>query len=203
MTTARSLYPLVFFVSGLGFGVFWSPLERPNAADSRDLSDVRSENDEFVERMGELYGEETAEFVRQFEDMTIRIHEFPIDACASPDGRFVIRLFESNETIASDLRHPDTEGTVKQLVRHYSFSSGGQTYTCDFVRNIDTLKVTRVHFSFTDAEGRGLTYMDSDGDGRWDGLSDRTREPPVFYERDGLRWREREKDTSNEPPVAP
>ncbi len=145
-------------------------------------------------RMGEIYGEEAAEFVKQFEDMTVRIKQCPIDACASPDGRFVIRLFGSEETIASDLRSPDTGGTVKDLVRHYSFSCGGQTYSCDFGRNIDNTKMTNVLFHFTDAKGGELTYVDSDADGRWDGLSDHTREPPTFYERDGLRWKEREKD---------
>lgn len=188
------MYPPILFVFGLGLGVLWSPLERSQTPDNRARSDVRLENEKFVARMREMYGEETAEFVKQFEDMTVRIKQYPIDAWASPDGRFVIRLFGSDETIASDLRYPDTGGTVK-LVRHYSFSSGAQTYSCDFIRNIDNAKMTRVHFGVTDGKGGDLTYMDSDADGRWDRLFDCTREPPTFYERDGLRWKERKNGT--------
>jgi hypothetical protein len=146
-----------------------------------------------------MYGEEVAVFVKQFEDMTIRTNTYPIKVCASPDGRFVISPFGIDETIASDLRSPDIGGTVTELVRHYSFSCGGQTYSCDFGRNIDNSKMTTVLFRFTDAKGGELTYLDSDADGRWDGLSDRTREPPIVYERDGLRWKEREQDSPKEP----
>lgn len=209
MNSTRSVYLLVVFISslicflsGLGLGALWSPPERPSAPDKRAPRRVRVEDREFVERIGELYGEETADFVKQFEDMTIRINEPPIDACASPDGRFVIRLFGSDETIASELWHPDRARSAKQLNRHYSFSAGERTYACDII-HIDNGKVTDVLFSVTDASGAELVYVDRDGDGRWDSFTDSTRDPSVIYERDGLCWEEREKDLPTEPAATP
>ena len=210
MNSTRSVYLLVVSISslicflfGLGLGALWSPPERPSAPDKRAPRGVRVENREFVERIGELYGEETAEFVKQFEDMTIRINEPPIDACASPDGRFVIRLFGSDETIASDLFYPDTARPIKAIVRHYSFSSAGKTYSCDIGRNRDNSRVTNVIFSFTDADGGELVYADRDADGRWDSFTDSTRDPSVIYDRDGLCWKKREKNTPHDPHALP
>ena len=195
MTITKMTCAVVFFVSGLGVGILWSPFGGisqmpPN---SSAVSDVQSENEKYVAKMREMYGEETAEFVRQFKDMTIRIKKNPIDACASPDGRFVIRLFGSDETIASDLRYPDTGETVKELVRHYTFSNGGRTYSCDFGRSINDSKMTKVQFHFTDDRGNEFSYIDDDADGRWDRFTDFTQKPPTFYERDGLNWKERTK----------
>ena len=201
MTIARLAYAVVFFVSGLGVGMLWSPLGGSSQMppDSRAVSDVQAENEEYVAQMREMYGEEAAEFVRQFEDMSIRIKEYPIDAWASPDGRFVIRVFGSDETIASDLRYPETGGTVKELVRHYSFSCGDQTYSCDFGRTIEDSKLIEVQFRLTDAKGGELVYEDSDADGRWDRFIDYTQESPISYHRDGLCWKERTKDAPKEP----
>ena len=190
----RLAYPLVLFISGLGVGVLWSPrggssqIMRDNLA----VSDVQSENEKYLEKIGEMCGKEAAEFVEQSKDMTIRIKKYPIDAWASPDGRFVIRLFGSNETIASELRYPGRkDAATDSLVRHYSFSCGGQTYSCDFGRSIDGSKITDVQFHFTDAKGGELSYVDSDADGRWDRFIDYAHEPPRFYYRDGLCWKER------------
>ncbi len=206
MTIARLACPLVFFASGLAVGVLWSPLGRSSQAppDSRAVSDARSENAKFLAKMKEIGGPAMAEFARQFEDMTIRIKKNPIDAWASPDGRFVIRLFGSDETIASDLRYPEMDGAVKELVRHYSFSAAGQTWSVDFGRAIKDPKTTNVVFGMTDAKGnQKFSYVDLDADGRWDRFTDYTQEPPKTYVMAGLCWKERAKDAPKKPKAAP
>jgi hypothetical protein len=201
MSIARLACATVLFASGLGVGVLWSP--RGGALQTRDShavsdvqseSDVRSEQAKFVARIKEMYGDELAEFASQFEDMTIRIKKYPIDAWASPDGRFVIRLFGSDETIVSELRYPARKGGATELLRHYSFSCDHQTYSCDFVRTTGDSKMTEVQFHRSDAKGGELSYVDLDADGRWDRFNDYTRKPPTFYHRDGLFWKERTKD---------
>lgn len=198
MTIRRFAYPMVFFVSGLGAGALWNPIchTLQKQSNSRAVSDVQSENQKFVAEMRETYGVEMAEYVKQFEDMTIRVKEDPLDAWASPDGRFVIRLFGSDETIASDLGYPDIGGAVNELVRHYSFSCGKQTYSCGFGRSIKDSKMTNVQFHFSDAKGGELVYVDDDADGRWDRFVDYTQEPSRAYVRDGLCWKERARDAS-------
>lgn len=188
MTVSRLAYAVVFFVLGLGVGVLWSPLG------NRAVSHIQAENDKYVAQMREMFGDGAAEFARQFEDMTIRINEFPIDAHASPDGRFVIRLFGSDETIASEVRDPDSAGGVmKWLVRTYSFSHGDRTYSCNFVRDIDDSEMKSVTFHITDSNGTDLTYKDNDADGRWDGFSDCIQDTSKNYVRDGLCWKKCEK----------
>ncbi len=205
MTIARLAYAAVFFVSGLGVGVLWSPLGGSSRMppDRRAVSDVQSENEKYVAHMREMYGEETADFVRQFEEMTIRIEEYPIDACASPDGRFVIRLFGSDETIASELRYPAGPGGVTELNRHYSFSHGDLAYRCDFGRSIEDSKMTNVIFGVTDRKGDvKFSYVDNDADGLWDKFADHTQEPSKIYVRDGLCWKERREEAPKEPDPA-
>ena len=181
MTIARLLYSVALFVSGLGVGVLACTLATHHAPSRRDSSDVQSENKKLVAQMKEEYGEETAEFVKQFEDMTIRIKESPINAWAAPDGRFVLRLFGSDDTIASDLWYPNKSVRPKEFVRHYSFSAGGRTWSCDFGRSGDNSKMTEVQFHFTDANGGTMTYVDSDADGRWDKMIDETVGHPMSY----------------------
>jgi hypothetical protein len=199
MAIGKLAYPVVLFVSGLGVGLLWNHLERPHTGDGPNVADIKSANEKFVRQMRKMYGEETAEFVKQFEDMTIRTNTHPIKAFAAPDGRFVIRLSRSDETIASDLRYPEKGGIAKELVRHYGFSCNGSTYSCDFGRRIEDSKMTNVLFSVLDAEGNStFSYVDSDADGRWDWFCDYTQEPPKSYDRDGLCWKEREKVTPKE-----
>jgi hypothetical protein len=196
MTISRLAYAAVLFGSGVSVGVLWSPLERSHTRDARALSDVQSANKLLVAEMKEATGfKEIPEFARQFDNMTIRTNTYPIKACASQDGRFVIRVFGSDETIASDLQCPERGGTARELVRHYSFSCNGQTYSCDFGRSIDDSKATNVVFSVSDVKGNvKFSYVDLDADGRWDRFNDYTRKPPTFYHRDGLFWKERTKD---------
>lgn len=183
----RLSFPLVTFI--LGLGVSWSVFEFPDIVSSRAIPGAELANRRYVARMKEMFGQETAEFVEQFEEMSIRINEYPVNACASPDGRFVIRLFGAEEAIASDLCYPDTEGNMNELVRHYSFSCNGMTYSCDLGRSAEDGKMTSVLFSVADAQGHYLSYLDSDADGRWDGFSDHTRKPPRVYPREGLTWK--------------
>lgn len=104
MSVTRLACATVLFLSGLGVGAFWCPFRSsPQKVDSGAVSDPQPEREKFVAKMKEIYGEECGEFVRQFEDMTIRLNKYPIVVSASPDGRFVIRLFGSGELIASDL----------------------------------------------------------------------------------------------------
>ncbi len=193
MSVTRLACATVLFLSGLGVGAFWCPFRSsPQKVDSGAVSDPQPEREKFVAKMKEIYGEECGEFVRQFEDMTIRLNKYPIVVSASPDGRFVIRLFGSGELIASDLRCPERGGTLKELVRHYSFSCNGRTYSCDFGRSIEGPKVVNVVFAVTDAKGNPeFSYVDTHGDGRWDRFADYTHKPATFYERDGLCWKER------------
>jgi len=206
MIIARFAYPTIFFVSGLGVGVLWNPIcsTLQMQSNSRAVSVVQSENQKFVAKMRETYGVEMAEFVKQFEDMTIHIKINPIDVWASPDNRFVIRLVGSDESIVSDLRYPDKGGAVKELVRHYSFSCDNQSFSCDFGRNIENpKKITEVQFHFTDNNGHELSYVDSDADGRWDKFIDYTQESPKFYKREGLCWKESMIEAPKEPDQVP
>ena len=197
MTTSKLVCPIVFFISGLGVGALWSPFEERRVIESPNDASVQAENEELVAQAREMYGDETAEFVKQFEDMTIRIKKAPIDAWASLDGRFVIRLVGNGE-IASDLWYPGEAGVKapKERVRQYSFSDGNRNWSCAFWRTINNPVVTTVEFCVTDAHGRGLSYVDSDADGQWDRLIDEAGEQPVFYERDGLCWKERADNTA-------
>ncbi|MDZ7620793.1 MAG: hypothetical protein U1E05_27640 [Patescibacteria group bacterium] len=142
--------------------------------------------------------EGVAEFVRQADEFTIRLKEGPLDAWAAPDGRFVIRLAGSEETIASELQVPDEDGGINEIVRHYSFSHGDRTYSCNFGRDIKGSGLPAVQFHITSTEGWELSYVDSDGDGRWDRFMDSTSGTPQFHRRDGLSWKELdvEKDTT-------
>ncbi|MBI3462978.1 MAG: hypothetical protein HY000_07935 [Planctomycetes bacterium] len=185
----------ILLAAGLTVGVLWSPFagsaQVPRSSPSDP--DARPATDEDVAQAKALFGPETAEFVRQFKDMTIHIRQFPIDVLAAPDGRFVIRHFATGEIIASELHAPDEGGAIKELVRHYDLSCGGRTFSCDFGHTKDGSKMTNVLFSAEDANGDRLSYIDSDADGRWDSFSDHTQDPPRLYERDGLSWRERKR----------
>jgi hypothetical protein len=189
MSIKRALIAAGFFVTGVAAGVLWSSLRAPT---DDNVSSASGQNEQNVAKVREVFGEGAAKFVKQFEDLTIRIKKGPIDAQASPDGRFVIRLAGDNETIASELQFPDDTGPVNEVARHYAFSSGNRTYSCDFVRKIGDSSMPNVLFSITDADGRGLSYVDSDGDGRWDRFTDSTAESPRFYRRDGLCWKEKD-----------
>ena len=181
----------VVFLLGLGAGSLWSPLGaywqsvRYNLA----VSNARSENKKHIAKLKETLGVEVGEFAKQFDDMTTFVKNGPIEVWASPDGRFVIRHTGSNETIASDLRCPDIGGAVKELVRHYSFSTGDRSFSCDFGRTIQDSRITDVQFHVIDAKGGELCYLDHDGDGRWDAFRDATHKPSRIYVRDGLCWR--------------
>ena len=197
MTIVRRTYVgASFFVFGLVVGVLWSPLGGSSGLPGHTGSEAafQSRDEELTATIKEIGGPGAVEFSKQFEEMTIRIKKSPIDAWASPDGRFVIRLFGSNETIASDLRYPEQGGEVKDVVRHYSFSSGDHTFSIDFARSIKDGKLTEVHYSLVEANGHELVYVDTDADGRWERFVDYTQKPPKSYERDGLCWRERVKD---------
>lgn len=197
MTIAKLTYAVVFFVSGLGVGVLWNPICSTSQMppDGRVISDVQSRNEKYLAKTREVYGEEAAEFARQFEGMTIRIKEFPIDAWASPDGRFVIRLFGSDETIASDLRCPEKGEAMKELVRHYYFSCGDLAYSCDFARSIRDPKMTNVVFGVSVKGKPTFSYVDRDADGLWDSFIDYTQEPPQSYIRESLCWKRSTKDS--------
>jgi hypothetical protein len=191
MHVPRWVYAVVLFLSGLGVGVLWCPCRgSQRTPDSRVPSYAQPEYEKYVEEMRGTFGEETADFLSQFKELTIHIKKYPIEAWASPDGRFVIRLAGSGELIASELRDPMRKGTT-ELVRHYSFSCGDKTYSCDFARNNKGSRMTNVQFHFVDAKGGGLSYVDNNADGRWDWFTDETHKPPTFYVRDGLCWKER------------
>ena len=129
MTAARLVYPVVCVVSGLGVGALWSPFsdfwrtpeEGRDTQRSRAVSDAQL--DKRIAEWKEQLGEEVGKFVEQAKDMTIRIKKYPIDAGASPDGRFIIRVFGNPETMASDLLYPGKGDTLTELVRHYSGSA--------------------------------------------------------------------------------
>ena len=195
MTRVRLAYSTIIFIVGLGAGAFCSPIaspsktpeNRPVMVDGSAVSDAKGEKS--PSRVGKEFGEEAEKvFLRQFGDMTITIKKDPIDACASPDGRFTIRLFGSDETIASDLRYPDKEGAVKELVRHYSYSNGDARYFCDFGRSIENSKMTSIVFDVAVKERPKFVYVDSDGDGLWDRFTDFTQKPPKTYVREGTGW---------------
>ncbi len=202
MSIAKLVYPVVFFLSGLTVGVLWNPLERQHTPDSRAVSDVKSANEKYVAKMREMFGDETAEFVRQFEDMTIRVHKYPIDAWASPDGRFFIHLFGKAKTIASDLRQVEGRGGVKVLNRHYFFSCGDLAYRCDFARSVEDSKMYNVVFAVEVKGETKFSYVDLDADGLWDRFTDYTQEPSETYSgtyvRDGLCWKRIKKDAPKE-----
>jgi len=195
MNITRLGYTVSLVAAGLVVGALWSPFtgsaQVPRSSPSDP--DARPATDEDVAKAKAMFGQEAAEFVRQFKDMTIHIRQFPIDLLAAPDGRFVIRRFGTGEIIASELYCPDKGGTIKELVRHYAFSCGGRTFSCDFGRTKDGSKMTNVLFGLEDAKGVKLSYIDSDADGRWDKFSDHSQDPPRLYERDGLSWRERKR----------
>ena len=208
MTLARWVYPMVFFVLGLGVGVLRSPVggpsqipeERQDTHHSRAVSDAQFEKR--MAKVGKEFGEEMEDFARQFKDMAIQIKKYPIDAQASPDGRFAIRLFGSDETTASDLRQVGMAG-VKELVRHYSFSCGDVVYSCDFARRIEDSKMTNVVFSVYVKGEPKFSYVDRNADGLWDRFTDYTQEPAVTYVRDGLCWKRITKDIPKEPDPVP
>lgn len=186
---ARTVSAVLLFALGLGAGVLWSPIHRQTSI-AADASNANFDN-----QVGDLtreFGEETAEFASQFKDLNIRIKRAPIDAAASPDGRFVIRLAGSDETIASDLLYPRGGNAPDALVRDYSFSCDGKTYSCAIERTLDGSKVEKIRFGVTDAKGGELSYIDTDADGRWDKMTDYTQQSPTFYRLDGLSWKELE-----------
>lgn len=147
----------IVLVVGLGVGIIWSPIHRPRKASNRGLSKQEKEDRELVSEMIKAGGEETARFAKQFADMKCLINEYPLQACTSPDGRFVIRLLNSDGTIhseiASDLEYPDNGCAVNELNRHYFFSSGGRTYSLDIGRRVEDSPPTNVLFTFSNDKG--------------------------------------------------
>lgn len=201
MNISRLIRPAVYLCAGIVIGALWSPLGRSKSTTQRTRSDAdwRAENERFAAQVREKVGEEMGEFVRQFEDMTISVRQYPFDARASSDGRFVIRHMGDSEWMASDLRSPRDGGVVKELVRNYSFSSGGKKFAIDFGRGVKDPKVTSVVFRCTDAANHGFGYVDHDGDGRWDTFTDYSSESRRAYSRDGLCWKERAKPGTKQP----
>jgi hypothetical protein len=188
-----SAYCALTFLLGLGGGVLWSPLASsgPVSQDARGPSAIARENEKCVQQMGAMYGKEAARFAKQFEGLTIHIKEYPLDAAASPDGRFVIRLFGTDETIASELYYPVAGANgVNELVRDYSFSWRDRTYSCYFARSADNSAMNGISFSCTDGKGGELSYLDTDADGRWDTFVDRTNASTKVFVRQGLRWKQ-------------
>jgi len=188
MTIVRLAFSVFVFLCGLGIGALWSPMERLQTPAGRVTADARAENARLVARAREMYGEEAAEFTKQFADMTIRIKKNPIDAWASPNGRFEIRLFGSDEITASDLLYPE-RGNQKSLVRDYFFSNGDKHYSCSFARSVEDAKMKSVLFDFAVKEETKFIYLDSDGDSLWDRFTDLTQEPPKTYVREGPGWK--------------
>ena len=198
MTVAKLAWPAVIFVSGLSVGALWTPLsafwqipkEGQDTQRSHAVSDAQF--DKRIAEWTEQVGEEVGSFAEQAKDMTIRVKQYPIDAGASPDGRFIIRVFGTAETMASDLLYPGKSDTVTELVRHYSFSCGDQAYSCDFGRSVEDGKMTSILFSCVVNGETTVSYVDLDGDGRWDRFTDYTEMPPNGYSktyvREGLCW---------------
>jgi hypothetical protein len=199
VTITKFAFPVALFVAGLSVGALWSPLsgfwqipeEGRDTQRSRAVSDAQL--DKRIAEWREQLGEEVGRFAEQAKDMTIRIKKYPIDAGASPDGRFIIHVFGNAETMASDLLYPGKGDTLTELVRHYSFSCGDQTYSCDFGRSVEDGKMTSILFSCEVKGETTVTYLDLDGDGRWDRFTDYTETPPngysKTYEREGLCWK--------------
>ena len=204
MTLGKLVYIVVLFASGVVVGALWSPLGDSLKVSNGGYanSNVPADCDEYLAKLkkdyGDTFGDELVEFVKQCEDMTIRINQYPINAWASPDGRFIIRLFGSNDTTASDLYYPDIKKDApKEWVRYYSFSCGDQVFSCDFGRNIAESKMTNIQFRITNSKlGDIFTYLDDDADGRWDRFIDYTQDTPVYYHRDGLCWKKKTTESS-------
>jgi hypothetical protein len=191
MPIARSALAVVFFASGLAIGAWWCPRGGSSRAPgSLAASEAKSKYESDVAQMPAMDAE-SAEFCAQFKDLTSRLTKDPLDARFSPDGRFVIRV--RGEAIASELRYPmhcPPLASRTDLVRCYSFTCGDKTYSCDFSRSIeDPIRITNVQFHVVYAKGGELSYVDSNGDGRWNKFIDYTEKTPKFYVRDGLSWR--------------
>lgn len=189
---------MVVLLVGLGVGILWSPLHWPQKASNRGLSKQQKEDRDLVSEMIKAGGEETDRFVKQFADMKYLTNEYPLQACASPDGRFVIRLLNSDgeiaSEIASDLEYPDSGGAVTELNRHYFFSSDGRTYSLDIGRRVEDSTPTNVLFTFSNDKGHTCVYLDKDADGRWDSFKNSDNNSVRIYEREGLCWKERAED---------
>lgn len=191
MKIGRVLSYVCIFFAGAILGVVWTGLAMSRVQPDRATSGKDSTGQSPRQHMTQLYGEEMSQFASQFDEMTTHVQEYPFNASASPDGRFVIRLFGSEESMASDLRCPDGEGVGTELNRHYYFACGGRTYAVDFGRTEDDSRVTRVQFSCTDGTGSELSYADLDADGRWDVFIHGSDGAKRIYDRDGLSWKAR------------
>ena len=179
---------ILLFLGGLCVGMLWKPLNNNTAPNN-----LASNNkiDKLSAAARKEFGEETGRFVDQFKDLSIRIKQYPFNANASSDGRFVIRLGDRDDTIASELIYPGGNKIPDELVRHYSFSCNGKTFSCDFGRSLDGSTLTNVQFHFEDETGHELSYTDSNADGYWDRYTDISRpSPPKFYRTNGLSWEE-------------
>jgi hypothetical protein len=191
---------------GLAAGLLWSTLSGVSHV-PKERQDVVVSESEVAKQMAQVkkdFGEETEEFVRQFRGMTIRIKEYPVDAGASPDGRFVIRMFGREDTIASDLRHPGSGEAPDEFVRFYSYPSTDLTYSCSFARSTEDDSMRNVLFGVNDVNGDPrFSYLDCDADGLWDRFIDCTEEPSKMYARDGLCWKELTKDLGAGGPARP
>jgi hypothetical protein len=200
MTITKFAFPLALFVAGLSIGALWSPRGDSSQTPRENQTISDAQLDKRIAEWKKQIGEEVGEFVEQAKDMTIRVKKYPIDAGASPDGRFIIRVFGNAETMASDLLYPDERGTLKELVRHYSFSCGDQTFGCDFGRSVEDGKMTSILFSCQVKGETTVAYVDLDGDGRWDRFTDYTEMPSRTYEREGLCWKRlMNPESENEP----
>jgi hypothetical protein len=199
VTITRLTYSAVIFVTGLGVGAFWSPFgARPQLpANHQGTTGPHVASDAQVEELpSELrkrIDAEVEDFAGQFKDMNIRIEKYPLDAWASQDGRFVIHLLKSNEMIASELRQIGPRG-VTVMDRHYEYSCGDIAYHCDFARHIEGSNMYSVLFGVEFKGKTKVVYLDSDGDGLWDRITDFTQEHPKTYVREGSGWNWKEMD---------
>ena len=191
---------IVTFALGLGVGVIWSPISNSKSPSLENgSSDSLKLSKADLEDIKKMNCERAMEFAKQFEDLTIRTKEYPILAAASRDGRFDIKLFNTGDTIASELYYPDMKDrNLDELVRYYVFNWQDRQYTCNFARSKDNSKITRVTYCLTDGKGGELNYIDTDGDGRWDKFTDSTGKEPRFYVRKGLCWQLRDPATPDE-----
>lgn len=187
---------VALFLAGVGAGVLWSPIQRGSSAGQVAETDF----DRLAAEAEEQYGKEVGEFITQFKDLRPVMKREPFLIGASTDGRFVIRTLPNNQLVASELRYPMGKGDSGHLVRHYELKCEGKNWYCAFARSADGTKVLQIHYGVKDDLGHGLTYVDSDADGKWDRLIEETPQGSKFYRRDGMLWRESAPKESPAPP---
>ncbi|GAB6188001.1 hypothetical protein [Thermopirellula anaerolimosa] len=191
-----AVWGVALFLAGVGLGVLWSPMHRGSSKGEVAKTDFSH----LVAEAEEQYGKEVAEFVAQFKDLHIVMKREPFLIGASTDGRFVIRSLPNNDLVVSELRYPMGKGELDHVVRNYELLCQGKKWFCTFARSADGTKLLEIHYGFRDNLGHGLTYVDSDADGKWDRLIEETPQGFTFYRWDGMLWRE---STPKELPAPP